>query len=298
MLNVSVLGELSLEADGDPLDQIASHRARSLLGWLAIHPGLHPRGRVAGVFWPDVLEESARSSLRTTLATVKRELGKSAAGLVTASRERVGIEPGPEAWIDLQAFEQLVSRGELEEAAALCRGDLLADLDDDWVNEPREHHRHRLLGVLGQLAEEAERAGDLAAALHRTREQVTLDPLSEEAQRELVRRLAAAGDRAGALAAYQAYVLGSNASLGLRHRPGSASWSRRSDAVSRWLTGLRTERRPVPPSPSPRRLDRHPPLYLRCWRGSSWRPWSGGKPSSSTCAPHWPAPRRAICARS
>ena len=152
MLNLSVLGELSLEADGRPLDQIASRRARSLLGWLAIHPGLHPRARVASVFWPDVLDESARSSLRTTLATLKRDLGPEGADVVTATRERVGIELGAEVRIDLDAFDRLVSSGELLQAAALCQGDLLADLDDDWVNEPREHHRHQLLGVLGQLA--------------------------------------------------------------------------------------------------------------------------------------------------
>ena len=134
---------------------------------------------------------------------------------MTASRESVGIEPCPEVWIDLQAFEQLVSRGELEQAVALGRGELLADLDDDWVNEPREHYRHRLLGVLGQLAEEAEGSGDLDAALDRTREQVALDPLSEEAQRELVRRIAAAGDRAGALAAYQTYGARLQRELGL-----------------------------------------------------------------------------------
>ena len=239
MVSVRVLGELAHEVGGRPSNGIASHRARSLLGWLAVHPGLHPRGRVAGVFWPDVLEESARSSLRTTLATLRRELGKSAGGVVTASRERVGIEPGPEAWIDLQAFEQLVSRGELEQAAALCRGDLLADLDDDWVNEPREHHRHRLLGVLGQLAEEAERSGDLDAALHRTREQVTLDPLSEEAQRELVRRLAAAGDRAGALAAYQAY------SVRLQHELGIAPSAGCRELVERVRSGEAGQHPPV-----------------------------------------------------
>jgi pimeloyl-ACP methyl ester carboxylesterase/DNA-binding SARP family transcriptional activator len=205
VLAVSVLGELSVEADGRPLGRIASQRARSLVGWLAIHPGLHSRARVASVFWPDVLDESARGSLRTTLATLRRELGPGGANLVTATRERVGIVPG-EVQIDFDAFAQLASRGELEKAAALCRGDLLADLDDDWVNEPREYHRRVLLELLGRIAAKAEDAGDLDAALVRTREQVALDPLSEEAHRELIRRLAAAGDRAGALAAYKAYA--------------------------------------------------------------------------------------------
>lgn len=204
MLTVSVLGELSIEVDGRPLDRIASHRARSLLGWLAINPGLHPRARVASVFWPDVLDESARSSLRTTLATLRRELGP-AADVVTASRERVGIEPGAEVEIDLDAFGQLASRGQLQEAAALCRGDLLRDFDDDWVNEPREVHRRLLHELLGRIATEAEESGDLDAAISRTREQVASDPLSEEAQRKLIERLAAAGDRAGGMAAYEAY---------------------------------------------------------------------------------------------
>jgi DNA-binding SARP family transcriptional activator len=131
MARVFVLGELRLEADGRALDRIGSRRARSLLGWLTVHPGLHPRARVAAVFWPDVLDASARLSLRTTLATLRRELDEQdAGGLVTATRERLGVQPGPDVWIDLHAFERLVSKGELEQAAALCNGELLGDQDD------------------------------------------------------------------------------------------------------------------------------------------------------------------------
>ena len=53
------------------------------------------------------------------------------------------------------------------------------------------------LELLGRIAAEAEDTGDLDAALARTQEQMTLDPLLEDANRELIRRLAAAGDRAG-----------------------------------------------------------------------------------------------------
>jgi pimeloyl-ACP methyl ester carboxylesterase/DNA-binding SARP family transcriptional activator len=215
MLRVLVLGDLTVETDARTLAPIRSHRARSLLGWLALHPGLHPRTRVAAAFWPGVLDESARSSLRTTLAALRRELGQPAADVVTATRERIGIERRPGVWIDLEAFEELVAHGEFEEAAALSRGDLLADLDDDWVNEPRERHRSQMLEVLGRLAEQAERSGDLGGALSRTREQVALDPLSEDAHRELVRRLAAVGDRAGALAAFKAFSVRLQRELGI-----------------------------------------------------------------------------------
>jgi DNA-binding SARP family transcriptional activator len=74
MLRIRLVGELRLDLDGRRLETIASRRARSLLAWLAYHPGLHPR--VSSVFWPDVLDSSARASLRTTLATLRRELGE------------------------------------------------------------------------------------------------------------------------------------------------------------------------------------------------------------------------------
>jgi DNA-binding SARP family transcriptional activator len=45
---------------------------RALLAWLALHPGMHPRSRVAGRLWPDVLGESARNSLRTALAALSQ----------------------------------------------------------------------------------------------------------------------------------------------------------------------------------------------------------------------------------
>lgn len=55
---------------------------------------------MAADFWPDVLESSARASLRTALATPRRDLGEEAAGSVVAGRDRVGIEDTPDVRID------------------------------------------------------------------------------------------------------------------------------------------------------------------------------------------------------
>ena len=78
----------------------------------------------------------------------------------------------------------------------------MAGLDDDWVYSARDDHRDRLIVAYGRLAAAAEQAGDLAAAVRWTRRLVSHDPLSEEAHRELIRRLAEAGDRPSALAAF------------------------------------------------------------------------------------------------
>jgi DNA-binding SARP family transcriptional activator len=50
------------------------------------------------------------------------------------------------------------------------------------------------------------RPGDLQAALQLTRRQSSLDPLAEETQCHLIRRLAASGDRAAALSVYERFA--------------------------------------------------------------------------------------------
>src|SRR5919199_1825725 len=71
MLRVRLLGELAVETDGG-LVAPPSRPARELLAWLALHPGAHPRLELASRFWPDVLESSARASLRTALHELRR----------------------------------------------------------------------------------------------------------------------------------------------------------------------------------------------------------------------------------
>ena len=199
MLRVRVFGGLALESDGAALDPPASRRARELLGFLALHPGRHARAAVAARFWPDVLDASARASLRTTLHELRRALGPAGVCLV-ADRDAVALDA---AWVDAREVEALLAAGRAEEALALRDGELLAGLEEDWVLAERDTYRERLAARLGALADAAEAGGDGAAAVRLTREQVALDPYSEERGRALVRRLAAEGDRAAALAAHE-----------------------------------------------------------------------------------------------
>src|ERR671922_261685 len=200
MLRIRLVGDLALCIDERGLEPIASRRARSLLAWLAYHPGLHGRARVASVFWPDVLDSSARGSLRTTLAMLRQALGD-AADVIVAERDRLGIEDSPEVWIDLREIDRLTEADRQGEALLLADGELLTDLDDDWVLEARSAHRDRLVELLGLAGDSAEDAGDLETAIRHSRRRLELDPLSEEAVRTLMRRLERTGDGAGAPAA-------------------------------------------------------------------------------------------------
>jgi class 3 adenylate cyclase/DNA-binding SARP family transcriptional activator len=203
MLRLKLLGELTLEVDGVRQELPASRRACSLLGVLALERRAHPRGQLAARFWPEVLDESARTSLRSALSALRRALGADADCYLLASREAVALAGPDQVWTDVGEFEQLLTEGQLEDALELARGELLADLDDDWVYERRDEHRASVVALLERMAAGAEAAGDLAAAVAFTRRQVALDPLSEEAHRELISRLAENGDRSAALTTYR-----------------------------------------------------------------------------------------------
>jgi DNA-binding SARP family transcriptional activator len=206
MLRVRLLGELTIEADEAVIDVPPGRPVRTLLGWLALHPGVHARSTVAGTLWPDVLEESARRSLRNALSVLRQSLPANAANAIIATRETVGLADEPQLRVDVQAFDQLATAGRAEEALELCRGELLAGLDDDWVLRARDEHRERRSRLLAALATAAQTAGDLERAVTYARRRAALDPLDEPAQRDLMLRLAVIGDRAGALASYEAFA--------------------------------------------------------------------------------------------
>ena len=191
MLRVRLLGELAIEADGERCEPPAPAKARGLLAWLALHPGAHSRSEVAGTFWPDVLEESARASLRTSLSAVRRSLGGAADAHLLATREAVALQ---DAWVDALAFAELTAAGRLEEALELGEGELLPSLDEEWARDARDEQRRRRAEVLAQVAE---RAGNPAEAVRLARARLALDPLSEEAARALIERLVAAGTAPG-----------------------------------------------------------------------------------------------------
>ena len=200
MLRVRLFGGLALESDGVALPMPERRRACSLLGWLALHPGMHPRSEIAGRFWPEVLDSSARKSLRTELVAVRRALPADE-GVLVATRDMVGLA-GDGVFVDAREFDRLARNGRLQEAVDLCEGELLAGLDDEWVYEARELHRYRLGDVLERIASDAESAGALTDAIRISRRRVELDPLREDAHRELIRRLIAAGEASAARLAF------------------------------------------------------------------------------------------------
>ncbi len=201
MLEIRVIGELEVRVAGKTAEPPASRRARSLLGWLAAHPGRHPRSRLAGLFWPDVLDASARASLRSAIWVLRSVLGPEFGSYLAADRDTVTLA-GDDLRVDLREVQRLIAQGQPEAALAFCRGDLLQELDDDWVVEARAEMDREVAAALRDMSQRARAAGDPAAALAWARRRATLCPLDESAGADLIRALIDAGQATAALDAF------------------------------------------------------------------------------------------------
>ncbi len=200
MLEIQVIGELEVRLAGAKAELPAGRRVRALLGWLAVHPGRHPRSRLAGQFWPDVPEASARASLRSAIWALRAALGPDYGSWVATDRDTVTLA-ADDLWVDLREVRRLIAQGQSAAALGLCRGDLLQELDDDWVVEAREELDGEVATALGDLVRQAAAAGDWAGAAGWARRRAALCPLDESAGADLIRALIQAGDGPAALAA-------------------------------------------------------------------------------------------------
>lgn len=241
MLEVRLAGGWQLRADGVELAPPASKRARAVLAYLALNPGPHPRGRLAARFWPAVLDESARASLRVALTELRQALGP-AASYVIATRDTVALD-GPDLRVDTRAFEQALDEGDPVRALEACSAPILDGFDEDWALEARDEHAHRLGEALEQAAAIAD---DPAQAVRLTRTQVALDPLAEASNRRLIHRLAASGDRGAALSAGREFAERLRTQLGIPP-------SRETRALLDALRNIEPE--PIPPPPNLARAD-------------------------------------------
>lgn len=212
MLRLWLCGRFAGEFDGEPLSMPASDRVRALIGWLALHPGSHSRAYLAARLWPDVPGASARASLRTAIWSVRQAWGPAAGQVLDGSRNSIGLRSG-QLWVD--ALAGLPADG----AAGLDVGELLPGVDDDWALAAREEHRSLRLRELAELAAVADEDGRTADAVALSRQRCALAPLDEAAHRDLLHRLLATGDRAGAVLATRHFTQQLREELGVRPAP-------------------------------------------------------------------------------
>jgi DNA-binding SARP family transcriptional activator/tetratricopeptide (TPR) repeat protein len=210
-LEIRVLGPFEVLVEGAPL-AVDTRKALAMLALLAVEQRPFARDELAAMLWPESDDESARGALRRTLSVLRGALG---GRWLIVTRATLGLDPAG-TWLDLRALEAAAESSELgvlRAAAELARGAFLAGFTlrdspefDDW-RATRASAIERLVGTaLDRLRDAAEAVGELHIAIGAASRRVDLDPLDEDAHRQLILLLARSGDRAGAIRQYRACV--------------------------------------------------------------------------------------------
>ena len=221
-IRVSLFGEVAWRPTGEVQFRLESAKAQELLVCLLLRRGRRvSRDTLAGMIWADQPNSRARQYLRKCLWQLQSALAATgvpeAASLLVTSDDEIAVQHGDSVWVDALAFESCcgITRGtrgpdmdpriadDLMSAVELYRGDLLEGWYHDWCVVERERYEVMYVSALDKLIGYAEAHRDYEAGIDYCRTVLTRDPAREYTHRALMRLLAAAGDRTGALRQFQ-----------------------------------------------------------------------------------------------
>jgi predicted ATPase/DNA-binding SARP family transcriptional activator len=209
-LHVRALGALEVRLGDEAIDLPA--RARELLLFLLTQPRGATKEQIGLALWPDAGAAQLRNNFHVTLHRLRKLLGGGDWIVIddetySLRREVVDFDA------DLFAREVAASLPDAEsssEAAArlaraldLYRGDFFERARAEWAHPTREHLRELCAHALATLGRARLRESDFPAAAQVYRRLLAIDPLDEQAARNLMTALARSGDLAGAARAYR-----------------------------------------------------------------------------------------------
>ena len=153
LLRLAVLGPPEIFHEGSRLS-FALRKAQALLLYLAVEGGLHPRGKLAALLWPDSEPQSARTALRNALTLLRRLLADRdpsapAHSHLLREQELLGLDPQAPLELDLEVVQQAYQQAQrhstlpsqeqraalvsqVQHALALVRGPFLEGF---WLRE-------------------------------------------------------------------------------------------------------------------------------------------------------------------
>ena len=214
MIHLHAFGGLHLaDDDGHELHSVlAQPRRQAVLLYLAIATprGFHRRESLLALLWPEFNDAQARAALSRAIHYLRQSLGSEV--LLSRGHEEVGLD-WSRIWCDVAGFETALDQGQLAEGVALYRADIVPGFHVDdapefeqWLDRERDRLRGRAVHAARILSERAEAGGERANAVEWARRALALAPFDEPATRHLMSSLDRAGDRAGALHAFEELV--------------------------------------------------------------------------------------------
>ena len=215
------------------------------------------RDELLALFWPEHDESTARHNLSQLVYHCRRQPWFEG---LEAERTRLR-------WSlvsDLQLFRAAIGAGAWSDALALYGGTLLEGLPagstppfEAWLEQERETLQSAWRGATLQVTAALERAGRAADAITRLQSVLERDPLAEDVLQAYLRCAIAAGQRAAALRAFEAFRAALRADLDLAPLDATTALAEalREEPASAAVDGPASATRPPPGTAPP---DRNP----------------------------------------
>ena len=197
---------------GDVSSLLAQPKRIGLLAWLLLaRPrGLHPRTTLLALFWPEHDQQHARWAANQAVRSIRSVIGRTA--VLSRGRHEVGVAPGS-LWCDALEFETAIERQEWQGALSLYRGEFLDGLHvsgcmefERWQTAERTRFQGAATRAAWNLTDANEADGRLETAVEWARKAIAFSPHEEKGVRRLILLLERAGERAGAVRAYETYA--------------------------------------------------------------------------------------------
>jgi DNA-binding SARP family transcriptional activator/tetratricopeptide (TPR) repeat protein len=221
---MQLLGPPRVEVAGAQL-AVDTRKAIALLAVLAVSGRPQSRERLSTLLWPDSDPPRARGALRRTLSVLQKATGGVGVSIADGS---VTLDPD-HSWSDVGTIRALVTQTqqhdhpasttcpacipELERAIALHAGPLLDGFTlrdspefGEWRFLEAEAIQRELTACLDRLIVAHTHVGAFEPAIGATRARLALDPLHEQAHRQLMTLLTWTGQRSEAIRQYRECV--------------------------------------------------------------------------------------------
>jgi len=220
-LFVRTLGRFQVLLDGEPVSGFDSDKVRALLAYLVLEVDRpHRREKLAGLLWPDYPEQSARTSLRSALANLRKVIGdqNTEPNFLLVDRQTIQFNPQSNYELDAYKFSELVEAGtdhlpdtaQIEQAISLYNGDFMEGFSfpdsaifEEWVLVSREALRRGVLQALQHLTGYYQEQEQHEKALELALRQIEIEPFQETAHQQAMLIWSLAGRRNEALSHYE-----------------------------------------------------------------------------------------------
>lgn len=229
MLIVRLLGTTEIRLGNHWFSKLGSRKVQALFIYLIVTAKPVARSLLTTLLWPEMGEKAAKNNLRTTLAKLKENLGAylDITTATVAFHYRLPYHLDVESLrIGLESAIAAHDIAALQATLDLYQGEFLqgfhvrnAEPFEEWLLQEREQLHLLVLHAMETLLTLCIEQGEHTIGLDAGRKLLAIEPWSEIAHRQIMRLLAASGQRAAALAQYETCCKILSAELGIDPMP-------------------------------------------------------------------------------